>query len=138
MDPDRSLERRLASLPFPSIARIKGTWYGKLGCFADMRTGAVMYSEDQADGMYYLGAGDALTVTEPSPLIYRDDAFFHELQRRHLLMTGGPLPEDEPRYYLHGVPGIEWRPGGPGGGPGAPMPAGPSPAPGASPAQPGP
>ena len=138
LDPDRSLERRLASLPVPSIARIKGTWYGKLGCFTDPRTGAATYSEDQADGMCYLGPGDALTLTEPSPFIYRDDAFFHELQRRHLLMTGGPLPEDEPRYYLHGVPGIEWRPGGPGGGPGAPMPAGPSPAPGASPAQPGP
>ena len=102
-----------------------------------MRTGAVTYSEDQADGMYYLGPGDALTVTEPSPLIYRDDAFFHELQRRHLLMTGAPLPADEPRYYLHGLPGIERRRGGPGGRPGAPMPAGPSPAPGASPTEPG-
>ena len=79
--------------------------------------------------MYYLGPGDALTVTEPSPLIYRDDAFFHELQRRHLLMTGEPLPEDEPRYYLHGHPGIERRHGGPGSPPGAPAGAGLSPAP---------
>ena len=119
LDPDRTLERRLeAELPVPSVARVAGTWLGASGDLA-VPGGRTLHLEDQVDGVYYVGPGDTWTQADPSPFLYAaEPAYFAELRRRHELMTGRPLPLDEPRYVLHGEPGILHR-DGPADGPGA-------------------
>ncbi|MDQ4099050.1 MAG: hypothetical protein M3121_00950 [Chloroflexota bacterium] len=110
LDPDRTQLQRLATLPVPSIARVAGTWYGATGCLT-IPTGDVLHVEDQVDGVAYLGPSDTFSVAMPSPFIYRDDEYFDELDRRHRIMRGAPLPLDEPRYVRHGTPGIDLRGG---------------------------
>ena len=128
LDPERTQERRLATeLPVPSVARVAGTWLGASGCLM-VAGGQPLRVEDQVDGVYYVGPGDTWTMAEPSPFLYAaEPAHFAELRRRHELLSGRPLPLDEPQYFVHGEPDIYQRGGAtyPGGmvvtvGPGTP------------------
>ncbi|NGP60792.1 hypothetical protein FLT15_21410 [Paenibacillus thiaminolyticus] len=103
------LESKLESWPIPSIASIKGTWIGALDSSYDS-LGSTMFGpgtggksaiplsgkmkEADIDGYLYLGEVHSFTITQPSPDIYQDDAYFNELNRRHLLTKGTPLDRE--------------------------------------------
>ncbi|WCF08583.1 copper amine oxidase N-terminal domain-containing protein [Paenibacillus thiaminolyticus] len=103
------LESKLESWAIPSIAAIKGTWIGALDSSYDS-LGSVVFGpgmggksaiplsgkmkEADIDGYLYLGEIDSFTITQPSPDIYKDDTYFNELNRRHLLTKGTPLDRE--------------------------------------------
>ena len=78
----KELEAKLASWPRPSLAFLKGTWLGAV--YEDE-----LAFEDVADAYLYLGPADSLTVSHPSPEIYKDDIYFAELYRRLKVQGGG-------------------------------------------------
>jgi hypothetical protein len=80
------LESRLSSWPKPSLAYLKGTWLG------DQHDDALSLAE-VADAYLYLGGREVLTVSQPPPAVYRDDAYFAELARRYQIQAG---PEGKP------------------------------------------
>jgi hypothetical protein len=112
------LEPRLSSWPKPSIALIKGTWLGALDAgFTSVSDVFITpdgnrvnpaqgrRKEDVADAYLYLGPVDSLTMSHPSPKLYLDEAYFRELNRRHIIMTGQPLnlaelTKEKPKKYI--------------------------------------
>jgi hypothetical protein len=77
-------ERTFAGWPRPSIALVEGTSLGAVP-WRDWKL------EDETDAYLYLGPLDTLTMSRPSPEIYRDEGYFRELDRRHRILTGRPL-----------------------------------------------
>jgi hypothetical protein len=99
------LEPKLQSWHIPSILAIKGTWIGALDSSYDS-LGSKMFGtgsnplsgrnkEADIDGYLYLGPVGTFTITHPSPEIYKDDAYFNELNRRHILTIGIPLTRED-------------------------------------------
>ena len=118
------LEPGLAGWPAPSVARVGGTWLGALpatlafggqGSFIGLDGRAVdpfegLTIEDLVDAYLYAGPLEALSVAVPPLSIYRDDGYFQELNRRHLLVFGEPINEEESHYFRYGIPRREVRP----------------------------
>ena len=101
---NKELEPKLQSWPVPSIASIKGTWIGALDRSYDSLGSALFgpgsksthplsgrKKEADIDGYLYLGPVESFTITQPSPGVYKNDTYFNELNRRHLLTVGTPL-----------------------------------------------
>lgn len=103
------LEPRLASWPKPSLALVRGTWLENLegvddglDIFVDAQTGKRATAADRRkapkdgpDAILYLGPRAELTM-EPRPVeLFRDDAYFQELNRRHQLAHNRPLDRAE-------------------------------------------
>lgn len=113
------LAPRFRGWPTPSIAALRGTWFGALEAglfFGDNILVALpgagapppnpwsgLTLGEVVDATLYLGDANRLTVVVPSPLLYRDEAYFAELNRRSLLRSGRPLPA-QPQFYRFGVP----------------------------------
>jgi hypothetical protein len=49
---------------------------------------------DLVDAIIYWGADDEFEAREPDPAIYRDEAWWKELNRRSMAVRGKPLPEE--------------------------------------------
>ncbi len=115
---NNALEPKLKSWPIPSMTSIKGTWIGELDRSYDS-LGSTMFGKGSAsanplsgrkkegdiDGYLYLGPVEDFTITQPSPDMYKDNDYFQELNRRHLLTTGTPLDrqdlfKEKPTNYL--------------------------------------
>lgn len=99
LERNEELEPRLASWPKPSLAILKGTWLGALDASLTMRIlksrdgGKCIYNpygetllEDAADAYLYLGHSDSLTISLPSPDIFRDEVYVKELKRRFKIL----------------------------------------------------
>ena len=111
------LEARMSAWKPGSLAMLNGTWLGALppGYRWPQMKGAKIARadgqasearlEDVADAWLYVGRRDLLTEALPFPGIYRD-AYWNELQRRHLIMWGSPLTASSGdintsgRYYI--------------------------------------
>jgi hypothetical protein len=134
-DRNCDLETRLADWAKPSLAPVRATWLGALDPRTVFRDTFVigppgdpeqanpwegLVLGDLVDAYLYLGNHDELTLAAPSPFIYRDDAYFRELNRRSLIATGRPLPAG-PQYYVYGLPARNPEP--------LPPPPGPAPSP---------
>src|SRR5262249_52040152 len=99
LERNEELEPRLAPWPKPSLAILKGTWLGALDASLTMRIlksrdgGKCIYNpygetllEDAADPYLYLGPSDSLTISLPSPDIFRDEVYVTELKRRFKIL----------------------------------------------------
>lgn len=80
----RRFERLFATWRRPSLAPVKRTTLGAL----PWREGKL---EDELDAYLYLGPVETLTMSHPSPAIYRDETYFRELDRRYRILNGHPL-----------------------------------------------
>jgi hypothetical protein len=85
-------EQRLSSLPKPSLFDLDGSWVGELkGCELTVMFACDSKVKVLADGYLYLSSAQALSLSVPSPLMYRDDAYFRELKRRWQIAWNEPL-----------------------------------------------
>ena len=98
------LESPLTKWKFGSLALLRGTWLGALhprlrwlqmkDVTLTMPDGRRVEPrlENMVDAWLYVGPRDLLTEAMPFPGIYRD-AYWNELQRRHMIMWGTALSE---------------------------------------------
>ena len=99
LEQNEELEPRLVSWPKPSLAILKGTWLGALDASLVMMVlnsrdgGKCIYNpygetllEVAADAYLYLGPGDSLINSLPSPDIFKDEVYVKELKRRFKIM----------------------------------------------------
>ncbi len=96
-DRNGELEPRLTRWQAPSLAILKETWLGAID--EDEFTFA-----EVADGYLYLGPRRALTISRPSPEIYRDDRYFAELERRYRIQAGDPSAKLDREPFLKEKP----------------------------------
>ncbi|GHO89452.1 hypothetical protein [Dictyobacter formicarum] len=105
---NNELEPKLKSWTVPSIMSIKGTWIGELDSSYDSLSSAMFGTggksanplsgrkkEADIDGYLYLGPVASFTITQPSPELYKDNSYFNELNRRHMLTMGTPLDRQD-------------------------------------------
>lgn len=98
------LEPRLAGWQKPMIALLRGTWLGAIEFGPIIAPNVTMEIAgkkvkpyggrtlaDLADAYLYLGPRHLLTAVPPMPDVYRDDAYFQEMNRRNVLKEGRPL-----------------------------------------------
>jgi hypothetical protein len=79
------LEPRFASWPKLSLAFVKGTWLGTVHIGEPTNSPKL---EQLTDAFLYLGPVRSLKDSRPSPTLYSDDAYFHELVRRDKIQGG--------------------------------------------------
>jgi len=81
------LDARMASWPAPSLLQLKGTW------LADLWVLTPFFGTRYVDAYLYLGRRDLL-LNEPKPAeIFLDRDYMGDLQRRSVLMGGGPITD---------------------------------------------
>ncbi len=113
LEQNELLDPRLESWPKPSLALLKGTWLGALDAslaffaVASRDGGKCLYNpnvgtsiEDKADAYLYLGPGNSLTRSLPSPDLYKDEAYVNELKRRHKLQGSDFDPASTIAYIM--------------------------------------
>ena len=104
-DSYKEVERREQAVDPGSITLLRNSWLGAqplIGASDSPRL------EDVADAVLYLGSSDRLTKMQPNALVFKDEEFWTELNRRWKLIYGMPFDLAKAGFDLRG-PGI-WPP----------------------------
>lgn len=98
-DSYKEVERREQAILSGSITLLRNTWIG-----VQPITGAPdsPQLEDVADAVLYLGNTDRLTEMQPNALVFRDEEFWTELNRRWKLIHGLPFDLARAGFDLRG------------------------------------
>jgi hypothetical protein len=84
------LDARLAGVHPPALAQLHGTSLGDVHVGPPESTPRL---KELADAFLFLGSTTSLTVSTPSPAIYRDRAYLRELRRRDAIQGGANAAE---------------------------------------------
>ena len=98
-DSYKEVERREQAVPAGSITLLRNTWLGArplIGAPASPRL------EDVADAVLYLGNSDRLTKMQPNALVFKDEEFWTELNRRWKQIYGMPFDLAKSGFDLRG------------------------------------
>jgi hypothetical protein len=98
-DSYKEVERREQAIPPGSIAVLRNTW---LGAWPIAGAPDWPQLEDVADAVLYLGNTDRLTEMQPNALVFRDEEFWTELNRRWKLIHGIPFDLAQAGFDLRG------------------------------------
>jgi hypothetical protein len=98
-DSYKEVERREQGITPGSITLLRNTWLG-----AQSITGAPgsPQIEDVADAVLYLGSGERLTKIQPTAVVFRDEEFWAELNRRWKLIYDMPFDLATAGFDLRG------------------------------------
>lgn len=102
------LEAKMANWVRPSLIMLKNSWLGEVQSVGLLQNilintdGNMMpvsipkiSLKDKADAYLYLGPADSLTMEQRNPILFKDEAYFRELNRRFMLVNGQPLNKAE-------------------------------------------